>query len=324
MDQPPRLCRVAGRDTWHIYHKRRRISTGCTDRTQAERVLAQYLAGGSLPSAGTATSIADNLTAYLADRVDRGKPGAERLRWAHKPLTRHLGTMPAEQIDPAVCRSYARHRAAEGVSAVTTRTELQALRAALRWRLGEAAPKIELPPRGQPRDRWLTRAEADKLIAGASGHHVRLFIMLALHTAARRGAILGLTWDRVDLDARRIDYNEPGRERTKKRRARPPINDTLLAALTEAKASAETNFVIEWAGGRVESVKRGFRSATARAGLADVTPHTLRHTAVTWMMQAGVPVWEAAGFAAMTAQMVQEVYGHHHPDHMAGAAKALG
>jgi integrase len=96
----------------------------------------------------------------------------------------------------------------------------------------------------------LTRAEADKLIENCRGHHVRLFVILALHTAARRGAILGLTWDRVDLDARWIDYHEPGRERTKKRRARPPINDTLHAALAEAKASAETNFVIEWACGR--------------------------------------------------------------------------
>jgi hypothetical protein len=92
MDQPPRLCRVAGRDTWHIYHKRRRISTGCTDRTQAERVLAEFLAGGSRPSAGTPVSVADTLAYYLADRIDRGKPGAERLRWAHKPLARHLGT----------------------------------------------------------------------------------------------------------------------------------------------------------------------------------------------------------------------------------------
>jgi integrase len=324
MDNQPRLCRVAGRDAWHIYHRRRRISTGCTDRTEAERALATFLMGESRPKAGPAFSVADTLTGYLADRIDRGKPGAERLRWAHKPLTRHLGNVPAELITPASCRAYARSRGSEGVSPVTARTELQALRAALRWRLGDAAPKMELPPRGQPRDRWLTRGEADKLIAGCKGHHVRLFVLLALHTAARRGAILGLTWDRVDLDGRRIDFNEPGRERTKKRRSRPPINDTLHAALLAAKATAETGYVVEWAGDRVDSVKHGFRSAVERAGLVGVTPHTLRHTAVTWMMQAGVPVWEAAGFAAMTVQMVQEVYGHHHPDHLTGAARALG
>jgi integrase len=179
---------------------------------------------------------------------------------------------------------------------------------------------MELPPRGQPRDRCLTRDEADKLIAGCKGHHVRLFVLLALHTAARRGVILGLTWNRVDIEGRRIDFNEPGRERTKKRRARPPINDTLFAALKAARETAETNYVIEWSGDRIDSVKHGFRSAAERAGLTGVTPHTLRHTAVTWMMQAAVPVWEAAGFQPL----VQEVYGHHHPDHLAGAARALG
>jgi integrase len=323
MPDTPRLCRVAGRDTWHIYHQRRRISTGCTDRTQAERVLARYLAGPQ-QATDTIPCVADILDAYLTDRQDRAKPGVERLKWAHKPLKRHLGTKPAEQVDEPLCRAYGRSRAAEGVTPTTTRTELQALRAALRWRLGNSAPKMELPPRGQPRDRWLTRAEAQKLLENCKGQHVRLFVMLALHTAARRGAILGLTWDRVDLEGRHIDYNEPGRERTKKRRSRPPINDTLHAALAEARGWAETGYVIEWAGGRVDSVKHGFRAAAQRAELTGVTPHTLRHTAVTWMMQAGVPVWEAAGFAGMTVQMVQDVYGHHHPDHLAGAARALG
>ena len=49
----------------------------------------------------------------------------------------------------------------------------------------------------------------------------------------------------------------------------------------------------------VASVKKGFRRAVGLAGLSGkVTPHTLRHTAATWLMQRGVPVWEAAGFSA--------------------------
>ena len=56
-------------------------------------------------------------------------------------------------------------------------------------------------------------------------------------------------------------------------------------------------------GGRpVASVKRGFKSAVGLAKLSGkVTPHTLRHTAATWLMQRGVPVWEAAGFLGMSA-----------------------
>jgi len=55
-----------------------------------------------------------------------------------------------------------------------------------------------------------------------------------------------------------------------------------------------------------------------------VTPHVLWHTAVTWMLQAGVDPWKAAGLVGMTVDMVQQVYGHHHPEHLRDAARALG
>jgi hypothetical protein len=61
------------------------------------------------------------------------------------------------------------------------------------------------------------------------------------------------------------------------------------------------------------------------AGLTGrVTPHTLRHTAATWLMQAGVDKWEAAGYLGMGVEMLDRVYGHHHPDHLRNAARALG
>jgi hypothetical protein len=41
-------------------------------------------------------------------------------------------------------------------------------------------------------------------------------------------------------------------------------------------------------------------------------------------MQRGVPVWEAAGFLGMSPEMLQETYGQHHPDHLRGAAVAIG
>jgi integrase len=82
--------------------------------------------------------------------------------------------------------------------------------------------------------------------------------------------------------------------------------------------------VIEWAGGAVARVKHAFRDAAARANLVGVTPHVLRHTAVTWQLQGGIDPWKVAGFVGMTVEMVQTVYGHHHPEHLRDAARALG
>ena len=79
-----------------------------------------------------------------------------------------------------------------------------------------------------------------------------------------------------------------------------------------------------WHGAPVKSVKTGFEHAVRLAGLSGrVTPHTLRHTAATWLMQRGVPIWQAAGYLGMSSQILERVYGHHHPDYMRAAAEAI-
>jgi integrase len=63
----------------------------------------------------------------------------------------------------------------------------------------------------------------------------------------------------------------------------------------------------------------------AQAGLdGKVTSHTLHHTAATWLIQAGVDKWEAAGFLDMTVELLGRVYGRHHPQHLQRAANAIG
>jgi hypothetical protein len=66
-------------------------------------------------------------------------------------------------------------------------------------------------------------------------------------------------------------------------------------------------FVINDNGARLGDVKRGFASACRHAGLAGVSPHTLRHTCATWLMQRGVPKWEVSGFLAMTEETLERV-----------------
>jgi integrase len=320
--QAPRL--VLYRGTWAVYFQRRRISTGETERQKAERFLADFLDDLSKPAKAEGVTVAAVLSSYLVNRQERNRPGVERLTWAHKPLVRHLGERQADSLTESDFLSYAKERESDGVAASTVRTELQALRAALRWHMGAAAPRVWMPDRPASRDRWLTEAESDRLLAACERRHVRLFILLALHTAARAGSILALTWDRVDLDNRRIDYREPGRAQTRKRRVPVPINDTLLAELVEAKARRETNFVIEWAGSRLKSIKHGIRDTSTRARVEGVTPHVFRHSAATRMAQAGVPLWQIAGMLGHSdANMIAQVYGHHSPDHLEEASRAL-
>ena len=202
--------------------------------------------------------------------------------------------------------------------------EMVTLRAALRWAMREgwivAEPYVELPPQPRPRDRWLTREEADRLLDAAKAPHMHLFILLGLHTAARAGSLLDLTWDQVDLKTGRIHL---GAGKGNKRRAIVPINAPLRAGLTEAHRGRTGSRVIEHGGAGVASVKTGMAAACRRAGLEGVTAHTLRHTAASWMVQAGVPLEKVAAFLGNTVAVVERVYGHHAPDWLDAAAQAL-
>ncbi len=82
-------------------------------------------------------------------------------------------------------------------------------------------------------------------------------------------------------------------------------------------------YVLHRDGQRVGDIKRSFVTARRRAGLKDVTPHTLRHTAGTWMAQRGVPLWEIGGFLGHNHERTTELYGHHHPDYLRKAREAL-
>ncbi|WP_372918735.1 tyrosine-type recombinase/integrase [Sandarakinorhabdus sp.] len=315
---------------WH------RVSARTTDRREAERFLAQFVAGTLEPAPPAQPTISAILDGYLADKLGR-VAAHPTLRYACAALRRHLGDLAPDHLTVARSRLYARQRRAEGhqvgpadarrrkpTADGTIAREIVTLRAALKWAAGQrwiaSIPTVEAPRATPPRARWLSREEAGRLIAACLMPHVRLFVALGLYTAARSGAVLALTWPQVDLHAGLIYL---GAGTGNKRRAVVPIADALRPYLTEARAGATCAAVIEHAGRPVASIKTGFMAAAARAELPGVTPHILRHTACTWMVIAGVPPGEVARFAGMTEKMVETVYGKHSPDYLRRAAAAL-
>jgi integrase len=318
---------------WTEGGRSRERSTGTADRRQAEIALAEFIhlrtrdAGPRDPSQVLVT---DALADYAEEHGEEtGSPW--RIAAAIKALAPFWEGRTVAEVTRETCKAYHRFR---GRSAGTIRRELGVLRASLNHghkngRLTRVVP-LQLPDRPEPRDRWLTRKEAAGLLRAALREprvrlHLPLFILVGLYGGARKEAILSLRWPQVDLDAGRIDFNTPGARRTNKRRARIPIPKRLLAHLRRARRrGTELGFVVNENGKRLGDVKRGFASACQRAGLEGVSPHVLRHTCATWLMQRGVPMWEAAGFLGMSRETLERVYGHHHPDYLRGAAEALG
>lgn len=262
---------------------------------------------------------------YLNER--QGRPIVKSMSSTTKAMLPDLGALRADQITVEHCREYNAKRRLAGIKQGTVWTELGHLRIVLNWAakkgLIERAPHIELPQKPAPRERHLTRDEAAALIHAEAQPHIKLAIRLMLSTAARVGAILDLTWDRVDMERRRINLRAEGTG-PRKGRAVVPINDTLLAALSEARRAAMTDYVIEWNGKPVRSIRKGFGVAVASAGLKDVTIHTLRHSAAVMMVEAGTPMDEVAQYLGHSNPSITfRIYARFSPSHLRAASKAL-
>ena len=237
----------------------------------------------------------------------------------------HFSAREPAHVSEAVCREFA---SIDPRRTGSTRKTLSILRAALNWAerksLIDKAPHIWLPPAPPPKDRRLSREEYERLQnAGRGTNHLFLFLWLARFTAARAGAILSLDWGGCDFERRIIRFGGTGRQ---KRRAIVPMHPDLAFALIIAKEASETDHVIEFGGKPVKSIKRAFRTACEKAGLdRTVTPHTLRHTAASWMAEASIPMAEiAAVLGHRDSRTTERIYAKFSPDYLQRAVRALG
>ena len=265
------------------------------------------------------------LDMYRAEKS--GRPIATTMGYTGKSLMAAFGTMRPDQITVNDCRQYRKAREKSGIKTGSVWTELGHLRMVCSWAakrgLIDRAPHIELPQKPQPKDRWLDDTEITRIITADAEPHIRLAIMLMLATAARVGAILDLTWDRVDFDRNQIDLRIDS-EGPRKGRAVVPITSTLRGALANAAECALTDYVIEWAGHPVKSIRTGFNKTVKNSGLKSVTPHVLRHTAGVRMAVAGIPMQKISQYMGHSNTAVTErVYARFAPDHLSDAAAAL-
>ena len=299
----------------------KRVSTGTDDWATAEQYRAQFVAGlnNSAPPA-------EPTIGYLLERYRR-----ERGPYTRSPKTidhslnmllPFFGSLLPSHVTNQLLRQFAAEN--KHVSAGTILRRLSVLKAALRYAEGNRwiapLPPFRMPvSHPPPRDVWLTQEQVALLIERAKSPHIRLFIKLAVSTGARSGAILELTWAQVDMERCVIDF---GRGWGNKRRAIVPMNDDVYAALLEARELAQSDYVIEFNGKPLKSVKIAFRRLCKACGI-EASPHVLRHTAATWLVMGGVPLREVARLLGNSEAMVEKVYGKHSPDYLRRAVDAL-
>lgn len=345
---------------WIILDGGKQTSTSCSEgnRVEAERELARYITRQytaepkSKHRGASEVPVAEVISAYSAVKETTVKRPAELGARIDKLLD-FWGDKMMDEITSATCIQYAKQRTTENQA----RRELEDLRAACRMAIADNICRHEvivtLPPKPRGRVRHLERAAIAKLIWAAYRKraiykgsyvttkgkpnkkrptlHVARFLLTALYTGSRSGRVWQASFEKedgrpwADLD-NGIFYRTWEGEIVADNKRAPAIRipGRLLAHMRRWRKMG-AKYIVEFEG-RAADPKIAFRrlvkDVLGKDG-ADVVRHTLRHTAATWLMQAGESKYEAAGFLGMTEEMLDETYGHHHPDHQSSVGDAF-
>ena len=343
---------------WGEGRRTRRRSMGTTDQDLAKERMKAFVHRMTEPEDAKADEISIHtvLTRYWDDVAS----GAESDETAQRAFEHFSGINPTggattqagyfgpdalvSEINKSCNKKYEKDMREKGWANSTINRHRNFLRAALNHAVEngnlKAAPHIPTLQVSTKKERWLTRQEAAALLWFSRKerfYYMRLFILIGLYTAARHEAILSLTWDQIDFEQGTIDfrrYDEKGKilPETNKRRPNAPASDKLMMFLQYAYARELRlakkakrpiiPFVVNHRHGQLLSVKKAFREAVKRAKLKNVTPHTMKHTRITWLLRARVAPWHVSGLTATSVNTIMKVYGHHIPNDLKEYANA--
>ncbi len=240
------------------------------------------------------------------------------LKFADKYL-RHLYL---DEIDRAVIETLSREKLATGVKPSTVNRHLEVIRTILNksareWEWLDKAPYVRMLKEPKKRIRWLTREEADKLLAGLP-RHTAAMARFTLATGLRERNVTHLEWSQVDLE-RRVAWIHADESKSGSAIG-IPLNNEATVVLREQQGKHPTR-VFTYAGRPVSKANtKAWRKTLERVGIENFRWHDLRHTWASWHVQSGTPLHvlqELGGWSDI--RMVQR-YAHLSAEHLAAYA----
>ncbi|WP_297842824.1 site-specific integrase [uncultured Roseibium sp.] len=335
-----------GASVWVIRDGPTYRRTGCTREQleEAEKQLSDYNAEKYRPSDSNdprAVPVADALNFYVTHHIPTlANPKNEA--YFVSALVPFWSEKTISSLNKSSSKAYTTERLAQGVKTGTARRELKALQSAVNMYCADReipfVCRLEMPPAGESRLRWLSRSEAARFIHAArrrGNHHVARMILIGIYTGTRSTAIRSLRWVN-SIDSGYVDlkngilYRKGAAERTTtKKRPSIPIPDRLRPHLERwQRLDGNCTHVIHRDGQPLKSVKKAWVKTREAAELdPEVIPHVLRHTAASWGIQNVTTTQELQGLAnylGMSLKMLLDVYGHLNPTHHQAASNAIG
>ncbi len=240
-------------------------------------------------------------------------------------LDAHVGALMLNEVNSEVVQSFIQLRRTEGVTNATVNRTLAVLRAILRkslneWEWLEKIPYIKLLPEPKRRVRWLTYAQAQRLIDELP-EHLALMVRFSLATGLRRGNVLGLEWSQVDI-SRRVCWIHPDQAKARKA-INVPLNQEALAVLQEVSGNHPERVFTYKGKPIIQVTTKAWYKALSRSGISEFRWHDLRHTWASWHVQNGTPqsvLQELGGWESV--EMVRR-YAHLGQEHLADYADSM-
>jgi len=310
--------RVNGKDRWESVGKAGPI-TKAVAQARLEEIKRQVRLG-QLDMIGAEIPVFNDFAnEYLSYVRDVKKIRShDRSRQSIDHFSRFFGDKKLSEITTEDIDIYKRKRLKEGVKLGTIARELVVIRnlfyQARKWNkfFGEnPVSKSGMPEINDQKERVLTPEEEARLLS-VSPSYLQEIILIGLNTGMRKGEILGLKWEWIDLEESIITLPQTNTKNNKIRRI--PINPIVRKILLERKIRtglSEYVFPSETSKtGHISWLRRSFSTACKRAGIQGLRFHDLRHSCATRLVESGIPLHAVAKLLGHSTVKVTERYSH--------------
>jgi len=316
-----------------INGKRERQDTGVQDRRAAGDIFAAWQVQVArakwlgLPAPTPQHTVQDLLREYAAKVTPRKSPASQRRdHVVLEQFGKRWGTLALDQLRTKTLEDYLTERL-QDVTLATVSKELGILKSAygraLRWDWVTTTPfrGITLNQDGEERMRWLTDAEEGRLVAAAAPW-LQDLILVGLDTGLRRSNLVGLQWGWLHEHGTVLMVP---RQLVKAKKATVMIPLTTRAATIIRRQVRHGDCVFTHSGRAysLPQVSMAVIRTAKHAQLTGVSLHTLRHTFISRLVQAGRPLPEVAALAGHRTIMTTMRYAHLAPSHLRAGIQAL-
>jgi integrase len=320
-----KLYRKRGSPNWYVRGTVRGIvvdeSSRIAERSLAETILAQRQWECEQSSVFGRKATATFLEAAVAYM----EAGGER-RFLD-PLIKHFATTPLGNIDQTAIDRAAKLLYPTATAGTSNRQVYTPVSAILKFAAKRGMcdfRQVERPRQPKGRVRWLTPAEADRLIDACSPH-IKPLIIFLFYTGCRLSEGLYLDWAQVHLSRGEVQFL-----RTKNGEARGvPLHPRVIAALQALprrvgavfrRPDGEQYMPKRDGGGQI---KTAFNGACRRASISDFSPHDCRHTWATWHYAANRDLVSLMHLGGWQSEKMVLRYAHVNVAHLSQSIAAL-